>query len=322
MYLITGGAGFVGSHLVHELIRYQQDVRVFDNFSTGTRQNLDSVSDRIELIEGDLRNLEHVRLAMRGVRYVMHQAALCSVPRSVDDPALVNEVNAQGTLNVLLAARDAGVQRVVYASSSSVYGESHLKIQEESQRPLPISAYGVSKLAGELYCRLFSRIYGLETVVLRYFNVFGPRQDQESEYAAVIPRFIVQALRGEVVDVHGDGLQSRDFTFVSDVVQANLLAAKAPNVAGEVFNVGCGDSHAVMDIVFFLSKFLGIDIQWRKVAPRAGDIRRTQADISRAKRLLGYEVEVEFPVGLALTVKHFLSAFSAGTDNALAGGTR
>lgn len=312
MYLITGGAGFVGSHLVHELIRYQQDVRVFDNFSTGTRQNLDSVSDRIELIEGDLRNLEHVRLAMRGVRYVMHQAALCSVPRSVDDPALVNEVNAQGTLNVLLAARDAGVQRVVYASSSSVYGESHLKIQEESQRPLPISAYGVSKLAGELYCRLFSRIYGLETVVLRYFNVFGPRQDGESDWAPVIPRFIRRALRGEALDVQGDGMQSRDFTFVGDVVQANLLAVKAPNVVGETVNIGCGESHAVMDIVYFLSKFLGREIRWSNGGARKGDVRRAQADIGKARRLLGYEVEVEFPVGLALTVKHFMTRY-AGT---------
>ena len=205
---------------------------------------------------------------------------------------------------------------------SSVYGESHLKIQEEDQRPFPVSPYAVSKLAGELYCRLFSRLYGLETVSLRYFNVFGPRQDPESEYAEVIPRFILQALRGEPVEVHGDGLQSRDFTFVSDVVQANLLAAKAPNVAGEVFNVGGGDTHAVMDIVFFLSKFLGIDIKWRKTPPRKGDVRRTQADIGKAKRLLGYEVEVEFPVGLALTVKHFMAQFPAGAGRVLAEGTR
>jgi len=322
MYLITGGAGFIGSHLVQELMRYQQEVRVLDNFSSGTRQNLEGMLDRVELIEGDIRDLAEVRRAMKGVRYVLHQAALCSVPRSVEDPAYTNDVNVQGTLNVLLAARDAGVQRVVYASSASVYGESHLKIQEEDQRPFPISAYAVSKFAGELYCRLFSRLYGLETVSLRYFNVFGPRQDPESEYAAVIPRFILQALRGEPVDVHGDGLQSRDFTFVSDVVQANLLAAKAPNVSGEVLNVGCGETHAVMDIVFFLSKFLGVDIQWRKIPPRPGDVRRTQADIARAKRLLGYDVEVEFPVGLALTVKHFMAVCSAGTGKVLAEGAR
>jgi UDP-glucose 4-epimerase len=322
MYLITGGAGFIGSHLVQELIRYQQEVRVFDNFSSGRKQNLEGVADRIELIEGDIRDLAELRRAMSGVRYVLHQAAICSVPRSIEDPASTNEVNAQGTLNVLLAAREAGVQRVVYASSSSVYGESHLKIQEEDQRPFPISPYAVSKLAGELYCRLFSRLYGLETVSLRYFNVFGPRQDPESENGAVIPRFIVQALRGEPVEVHDDGLQSRDFTYVSDIVQANLLAAKAPNVAGEVLNVGCGESHAVLDIVFFLSKFLGIDIQWRKTAARKGDVRRTQADIGKAKRLLGYEVEVEFPVGLALTVKHFMAGYSAGAGKVLAEGAR
>jgi nucleoside-diphosphate-sugar epimerase len=311
MYLITGGAGFVGSHLAHELIRYQQDVRILDNFSTGQKQNLDGLSHRVEIIEGDVRDLPAVRKAMRGVRYVLHQAAIRSVPRSVDDPSSTNEVNAQGTLNVLVAARDARVQRVVYASSSSVYGESQLKTQEEGQRPLPVSPYAVSKLSSELYCRLFSRLYDLETVSLRYFNVFGPGQDAESEYAAVIPRFILRALRGEPVEVHGDGLQSRDFTYVSDVIQANLLAAKAPNVAGEVFNVGCGDSHTVMDVVFFLSKFLGREIQWHRTAPRKGDVRRTQANISKAKRLLGYEVEVEFPVGLALTVKHFMAEHAA-----------
>ncbi len=311
MYLITGGAGFIGSHLVQELIRYQQDVRIFDNFSSGHKENLDGFSHRVEIVEGDIRDLPALRKAMRGVRYVLHQAAIRSVPRSVDDPSSTNEVNAQGTLNLLVAARDARVQRVVYASSSSVYGESQLKVQEESQRPFPISPYAVSKLSGELYCRLFSRLYGLETVSLRYFNVFGPRQDPESEYAAVIPRFILQALRGEPVEVHGDGLQSRDFTYVTDVIQANLLAAKAPNVAGEVFNVGCGDTHTVMDVVFFLSKFLGREIQWHRTAPRRGDVRRTHANIAKAKRLLGYEVEVEFPVGLALTVKHFMAEYAA-----------
>lgn len=312
MYLITGGAGFIGSNVVQELIRFQQEVRVFDNFSSGRKENLEGLFHRTELVEGDIRDLPAVRKAMKGVRYVLHQAALRSVPRSVEDPCSTNEVNVQGTLNVLVAARDAGVQRVVYASSSSVYGESRLKIQEEAQRPQPISPYAVSKLSGELYCRLFTRLYGLETVSLRYFNVFGPRQDPESEYAAVIPRFILQALRDEPVEVHGDGLQSRDFTYVSDVVQANLLAAKAPHVAGEVFNIGCGDTHSVLDIVFSLSKSLGREIHWRTTPPRRGDVRRTQADISKAKRLLGYEVEVEFPVGLALTVKHFMAGLSAG----------
>jgi nucleoside-diphosphate-sugar epimerase len=318
MYLITGGAGFVGSHLVEELTRYQQDVRVLDNFSTGRRENLDGLLDRIEVVKGDVRDLAVVRRAMRGVRYVFHQAALASVPRSVVDPVATSEVNIQGTLNVLLAARDANVQRVVYASCSSVYGESHQRLQAEDHAPAPVSPYAAAKLAGEQYCRIFSRLYGLETVCLRYFNVFGPRQDGESDYAAVIPRFIVRALRGESLDVHGDGLQSRDFTFVGDVVQANLLAVKAPNVVGEVFNIGSGESHAVMDIVYFLSKFLGREIQWHNGNPRRGDVRWTQADISRARRLLGYEVEVEFPVGLALTAKQFVTSMTT----TLAGGAR
>ncbi len=318
MYLITGGAGFIGSHLVEELTRYQQDVRVLDNFSTGRRENLEGVLDRIELIKGDVRDLAVVRRAMRGVRYVFHQAALASVPRSVLDPVATSEVNVQGTLNVLLAARDANVQRVVYASCSAVYGESHHRLQTEEHAPAPVSPYAAAKLTGEQYCRIFTRLYGLETVSLRYFNVFGPRQEGESDYAAVIPRFIVRALRGEPLEVHGDGLQSRDFTFVGDVVQANLLAVKAPNVVGEVFNIGSGESHAVMDIVYFLSKFLAREIQWQNANPRRGDVRRTQADISRARRLLGYEVEVEFPVGLALTVRQFVS----GMTTTLAEGAR
>ena len=312
MYLITGGAGFIGSHLVEELIRYQQDVRVLDNFSTGRREHLDAFADRIEIVKGDVRDLAAVRRAMRGVRYVFHQAALASVPRSVQDPALTNEVNVQGTINVLLAARDASVQRVVNASCASVYGDSPHRLQAEDQPAVPVSPYAASKLAAEQYCRIFSRLYGLETVSLRYFNVFGPRQDGESDWAPVIPRFIRRALRGEVLDVQGDGMQSRDFTFVGDVVQANLLAVKAPNVVGETVNIGCGESHAVMDIVYFLSKFLGREIRWSNGGARKGDVRRAQADIGKARRLLGYEVEVEFPVGLALTVKHFMTRY-AGT---------
>jgi UDP-glucose 4-epimerase len=250
---------------------------------------------------------------MRGVRYVFHQAALASIPHSVQDPAQTSEVNVQGTLNVLLAARDAGVQRVVNASCASVYGDSPHRLQSEDQPALPVSPYAASKLAGEHYCRIFSRLYGLETVSLRYFNVFGPRQDGDSERAAVIPRFILRAVRGEALDVQGDGMQSRDFTFVGDVVQANLLAVKAPSVVGEVFNIGCGESRAVMDIVYFLSKFLGREIQWHNGPARKGDVRRAQADIGKARRLLGYEVEVEFPVGLALTVKHFVAGHATGT---------
>jgi nucleoside-diphosphate-sugar epimerase len=313
MYLITGGAGFIGSHLAEELTRYQQGVRVLDNFSTGRRDNLEAVQDRIEIVRGDVRDLGAVRRAMRGVRYVLHQAALASVPRSVQDPVETSEVNVQGTLNVLVAARDAGVQRVVHASCASVYGDSPHRLQQEDQPPAPVSPYAVAKLAAEQYCRLFARLYGLETVSLRYFNVFGPRQDGESDWAAVIPRFIGRALRGEALDVNGDGLQARDFTYVGDVVQANLLAVKAPNVVGEVFNVGCGESHAVMDVVYLLSKFLGREIRWHNGPPRQGDVRRTQADIGKARRLLGYEVEAEFPVALATTVKSMQATYAAGT---------
>jgi UDP-glucose 4-epimerase len=305
MYLITGGAGFIGSHLVQELIRYQQDVRVFDNFSSGTRQNLDGMLDRVELIEGDLRDRAQVRQAMKGVRYVLHQAALRSVPNSVEDPATTNEVNVQGTLNVLMAAKDAGVQRVVHASSASVYGESHLKIQEEDQRPFPISPYAVSKLAGELYCRLFSRLYGLETVSLRYFNVFGPRQDPESDYAEVIPRFILQALRGEPVEVHGDGLQSRDFTYVGNAVQALLKAAAAPGVSGRVYNVGTGASITVLDLIAALNRVLSQDVKPTFGPERAGDVRFSRADITAARKELGYDPDVSFDEGLKRTVEWY-----------------
>ncbi len=308
MYLITGGAGFIGSSLARELTRYQQQVRVFDNFSSGRRENLEPLGDRIEVVEGDVRDLAAVRQAMAGIRYVLHHAAT----RSQDEPGSTVEVNVLGTLNTLVAAREAGVERLVYGSSCAVYGDSHIRLQDEDQRTLPLSPYGVSKLAGELYCRLFSRLYGLDTVSLRYFNVFGPGPEPDPDDTPVIPRFILMALRGETLPVHGDGLQARDFTYISDVVQANLLAATAPNVRGEVFNVGCGESHAIVDVVLLLSRIFGREIPWRRVPARKGDVRRTEADICKAKRLLGYEVEVEFPVGLARTVKHFTQASRAG----------
>ena len=302
MYLITGGAGFIGSHLVQELIRYQQEVRVFDNFSSGRKQNLDGVVDRIELIEGDIRDLAEVRRAMKGIRYVLHQAAICSVPRSVEDPASTNEVNAQGTLNVLLAAREAGVQRVVYASSSSVYGESHLKIQEEDQRPFPISPYAVSKLAGELYCRLFSRLYGLETVSLRYFNVFGPRQDPESEYAAVVPRFMTMLLARKRPTVFGDGKQTRDFTHVENVVEANLAACAAPKAPGETVNIACGDRVTIAGLAYMIGEIAGWTCEPKLKAARSGDVRHSLADITRAQDVIGYRVRVNLQEGLERTI--------------------
>jgi UDP-glucose 4-epimerase len=238
--LVTGGAGFIGSHLVDGLLQAGHSVRVLDNLSTGSLANLAQVQGRIDLIEGDITNLEAVRSAMRGVVWVFHEAALASVPRSVEDPATTNRTCVDGTINVLLAARDAKVQRVVYAASSSAYGASPSLPKRETDLPLPMSPYAVAKLAAEHYCAAFSEVYGLETVRLRYFNVFGPRQPPDSPYAAVIPRFLEAMMAGKSPVIYGDGLQSRDFTYVADIVQANFLAAKAPGVSGKVFNIACG----------------------------------------------------------------------------------
>jgi UDP-glucose 4-epimerase len=304
MDLVTGGAGFIGSHLVEELIRRGRRVRVLDNFSTGSVEHLVGVLDRIELIVGDILDPSVVRLAMRGARRVYHQAALRSVPRSVDDPLSSNRVNVEGTLNVLMAAREMGVERVVYASSSSVYGGGTRLPLSEDQVPGPISPYAVSKLAGEQYGRVFATVYDLPTVGLRYFNVFGPRQSPESQYAAVIPRFIASALRDEPLEVHGDGLQSRDFTHVRNVVLANILAAERKAAVGEVFNVACGHRYSLMDIVDLVGRLLkaeGRPIRWRHTQARPGDVRHTLADIDKARRLLDYEVVVGFEQGLEET---------------------
>lgn len=322
MELVTGGAGFIGSHLVEELVRQGRRVRVFDNFSTGRREHLAAVRDQIELVEGDILDFAAIRAAMKGVRRVFHQAALRSVPRSVDDPVTSNRVNVEGTLNVLIAARDEGVRRVVYASSSSVYGNSHSLPLDEEQRVAPVSPCAISKMAGEQFCRVFKTLYGLSTVALRYFNVFGPRQDQESQYAAVIPRFLTLALRGESLEIHGDGLQSRDFSYVQNVVQANCLAAESDGVVdGEVFNVASGQAHSLMDIVKMLGHMLeynGHSIHRHHTPPRTGDVRHTLADISKAQRLLGYKVLVGFEEGLCRS----LEALRNGTASLiLAGGT-
>jgi nucleoside-diphosphate-sugar epimerase len=305
MDLVTGGAGFIGSHLVEELVRRGRAVRVLDNLSTGHRRNLAAVADRIDFVEGDILDPVAVRAAMQGVRHVFHQAALRSVPRSVDDPQSSNRVNVEGTLNILMAARDAGVDRVVYASSSSVYGRTDVLPLTETQAPAPVSPYAVSKLAGEYYCQVFTRVYGLSTVGLRYFNVFGPRQDPASQYAAVVPRFIAGAFRGESLEIHGDGLQSRDFTYVGNVVAANCLAAEAERASGEAFNVACGHQHTLMDIVERLKGLNGADgapLRWHHTPDRPGDVRHTRADIAKAQRLLGYEVLTGFDDGLARTI--------------------
>lgn len=309
--LVTGGAGFIGSNIVEELLKRGEVVRVLDNFSEGKRENLDFVkcyhpsAIDYELIEGDMRDLNTCRKACEDIEYVLHQAALCSVPRSVDDPSSTNEVNIAGTLNILLAAKEARVKRLVYASSSSIYGDSPILPQSETQIPSPLSPYAVSKLAGEYYCLVFSKIYGLETVVLRYFNVFGPRQDPQSEYAAVIPRFILFALQGKPLEIHGDGLQSRDFTYVSNVVEANLLVAKAANTNGEVINIASGQRYTVLDIADTVGKMLGRELEYYHTKPRQGDVRHTQADSSKAQRLLGCETRVGFEEGLEKTIKYF-----------------
>jgi len=304
MYLVTGGAGFIGSHIVERLLKDGKQVRVIDNFVTGKRENLNGHIAKLELVEGDILDLELVRKAVEGIEVIFHQAALRSVPLSVDNPLATNEVNTQGTLNILLAARDSGVKRVVYASSSSVYGDSPRLPKTEDQATAPISPYAVSKLAGENYCSVFTKVYGLETISLRYFNVFGPRQDPRSQYAAVIPKFISRALKGKPLEVHGDGLQSRDFTYIDDVVQANLLAAAAEKGVGEAFNVAKGKAYSLLDLIAALSRILGKNLQWVHTPSRQGDVRHTLADISKARRVLGYKVHTEFEQGLYQTYRH------------------
>jgi nucleoside-diphosphate-sugar epimerase len=309
--LITGGSGFIGSHLVEALLRTEAVVRVLDNLSTGRRENLQEVLQRtadprrMALIEGDITDRQTVQEAMRGVDYVLHQAALPSVPRSVKDPIGSNRVNVEGTLNILTAARDAGVKRIVYASSSSVYGDSPTLPKREDMPTDPRSPYAVSKLAGEAYCRAFTKVYGVETVSLRYFNVFGPRQDPSSPYAAVVPRFIEALLQRRPPVIFGDGKQSRDFTFIANVVQANLLAMQAPGVAGEVFNIACGESVDLLTVLDLLAELSGHAIEPEFQAPRAGDIRHSWADISKAQRLLGYRPVATFREGLQQTVAYF-----------------
>jgi UDP-glucose 4-epimerase len=307
-YLVTGGAGFIGSHIVEELVRRGELVRVLDNLSTGRRENLLPFLDQVDLIEGDLGDLPAVRRAVEGVDYVLHQAALPSVPRSIDNPLNSHAANATGTLHLLIAAQQAGVRRVVYASSSSVYGDSPTLPKRESMSPQPKSPYAASKLAGEHYCHAFTRVHELETACLRYFNVFGPRQDPTSQYAAVIPLFITAMLQGVFPTVYGDGLQSRDFTYVGNVVHANLLAATAPGVTGRVFNVACGQRHTLLDLIAVLNELLGTHITPLHTAPRPGDVRHSLADITAAQEALGYRVEADFKQGLRRTVKWYTKA--------------
>jgi len=292
-------------------VRRGDRVRVLDNLCTGKRENL-AAAGEVELVEGDLRDPEAVARAVQGVEGVFHEAALRSVPRSVDDPTSTNDVNVGGTLTLLMACRQAGVRRVVYASSSSAYGDDPTLPKVETLPANPISPYAVAKLAAEHYCRTFARLYGLETVSLRYFNVFGPRQDPDSKYSAVIPRFLEQGLLHEPLEVHGDGLQSRDFTYIDNVVSGNLLAMDAPGVSGEVFNVACGSQHSLLDIAGAIGAFLGRTLERRHIESRAGDVRHTKADIGKAERLLGYHPTVQFDEGMRRTCEYFVQRFGKG----------
>jgi nucleoside-diphosphate-sugar epimerase len=304
--LVTGGAGFIGSNVVRALLDRGDEVRVLDNFSTGSRANLAGLEDRVELVEGDLRSYERVHTAVRGMEVVLHQGALPSVPRSVQDPLTTTAVNVEGTLNVLLSARDEGIRRIVNASSSSVYGNTGSLPRTESQLPDPISPYAVAKLAAERFCTSFSRVYGLEIVSLRYFNVFGPRQDPTSQYAAVVPRFISAIAGGEAVTVYGDGEQSRDFTFVDNVVAANLLAADAEDVAGEILNVATGGSTTVNELADTIGRLLGRPVEKAYEPEREADVRASWADVGEARRLLGYEPQIALEEGLRRTADFLL----------------
>lgn len=304
-WLITGGAGFIGSSIAVELVKRGEKVRVLDNFCEGKKENLKEVIQNIELIEGDIRDKDTLSSVMKDVDYVLHQAALRSVPRSVDDPVSTNEVNITGTLNVLMAAKEAKVKRVVFASSSSIYGDLEKFPQSEDDLPSPISPYAASKVAAEYYCKIFSKVYELETVSLRYFNVFGPKQDPASEYAAVVPRFILSALKDEELEIHGDGLQSRDFTYIDNVVSANILSAITPDISGEVFNIACGKSYAVIDIKNTIEKILGKKLKYYHTPERKGDVQRTWANIGKAEEKLKLKTLVDFDEGIKKTIKHF-----------------
>lgn len=304
-YLVTGGAGFIGSNIAESLVYRGEYVRVLDNFATGKLQNLVGLDGRIEFIEGDIRDLEQVREAVKGMDYVLHQAALPSVTRSIKDPITTNAVNITGTLNVLVAARDAKVKRVIYAASSSVYGDTPTLPKREDMPAKPISPYGISKYVGEQYCQIFTELYGLETVSLRYFNIFGPRQDPHSPYSGVISIFIKAFLNSAPPKIYGDGEQSRDFTFVANAVHANLLACDAEGASGQVFNIACGRRTTINELAWVTKELLDSDVEPVHVAQRPGDILHSLADISKAQNILGYEPKVDLTVGLMKTIDWF-----------------
>ena len=306
-YLVTGGAGFIGSNIVKRLLNDGHSVVVLDNFATGKRENILPLmkNPKMTMIEGDLRSFHIVRAAVKGVDYILHQGALPSVPRSINDPITSNDVNILGTLNILEAAKEFGVKRVVCASSSSIYGNSEDLPKVESMPPNPLSPYSVTKYAQERYCQIFTQLYGLETVALRYFNVFGPNQDPTSQYSAVIPKFIKLIMNDIEPVIYGDGSQSRDFTFVENNIEANLLACTAPGAAGEVFNIACGERYTLIDLVNMINEILGKNVEPRFERDRAGDVKHSLAGIDKARGVLGYEVKVDFRSGLEKTIEFF-----------------
>ena len=305
MYLVTGGAGFIGSHIVDALLERGYQVRVLDNLSTGNLKNLAHVADRIEFIEGDVSEAQAVAKAVRQVDCVFHQAALPSVPRSVENPLATHHACVTGTLNVLNESRLAGVQRVVYAASSSAYGNQAFSSKRETDRPGPLSPYAAAKLSGEYYCHAFYQTYGLQAVAIRYFNVFGPRQDPNSAYSAVIPLFIAALLNGQRPVIFGDGLQSRDFTFVENVVHGNLLASQAQGIGGRVFNVAGGRSFSLLELLAKLNNYLGTSIDPIHKDPRTGDVKHSLADIAQASQALSYEPVVDFDAGLQRSIDYY-----------------
>lgn len=301
-FLITGGAGFIGSHIAEKLVNYGYNVRVFDDFSSGRHENLENVIENIELIEDTILNTTSLKEAMKGIDFVIHEGAVRSVSRSVADPFVSNKVNVEGILNVLKTAKEEKVKRFVFASSSSVYGESNKFPQKEDDALFPISPYAVSKLAGEYYSKVFTMTFGLETVILRYFNVFGPRQDPCSLYAAVIPKFISLILNGKQPEIYGDGTQSRDFSYIENVVEATISACFSEGISGEIFNIACGETHSLLELVEELNSILGTKVRPVFRPIRLGDVIRTKADISKASAMLNYKPRVKFREGLEKTI--------------------
>ena len=304
-FLVTGGAGFIGSNICKELISQGCFVRVVDNLLTGKKRNLASIIDEIDFIQADMGDAEVAQSATKDIDVVLHQGALASVPRSVDDPAATHRHCVDATFTLLLAARDAGIKRFVYAASSSAYGDTPTLPKVETMTPMPLSPYAAAKLVGEYYCSVFYQVFGLETISLRYFNVFGPQQDPASQYAAAIPAFVTAILKDEPPTIYGDGEQSRDFTYIDNVVEANLLAASAEHTAGEVINIACGEAVTVNEIIALINELVGKNIKPNYTGPRPGDVKHSLADITLAEKLIGYKTKVPLKQGLQLAIEWY-----------------